>query len=80
MNEISNIKDLAKRIERIEETLAEVAGGDLNARIDIDLDAPDELVSVESGINLLISDLRDEVLQRQMLAEELAEIKKKQNS
>ena len=67
------IKKLEKRIEAIEEVLAAAAGGDFDAEIPIAMEAADVLTSVETGINLLISDLGEEVRQSQKRADELQE-------
>lgn len=65
------LKNLDSRIEIIEEVLAAAAGGDFNAQIEIDMDEADVLTSVETGINLLISDLGEEVRQSQQRADDL---------
>jgi rsbT co-antagonist protein RsbR len=70
---VKEIKHMEQRIEAIEETLAAAAGGDFSAQIDINMDAADILTSVETGINLLITDLGDEVQQSQKRAEDLQE-------
>ncbi|MBN2381006.1 STAS domain-containing protein [candidate division WOR-3 bacterium] len=67
------IKNFNKRIEAIEEILAAAAGGDFAAQIDIDMDAADLLTSVETGINLLIADLGEEVQESRKRADDLAE-------
>lgn len=66
-----SLKNLEKRIEAIEEILAAAAGGDFDAQIDIEMEEADVLTSVETGINLLISDLGEEVRQSQARANEL---------
>ncbi|MBN2380575.1 hypothetical protein JXM67_12310 [candidate division WOR-3 bacterium] len=75
MNEI-HINDLGKRLERIEEVLAAAAANNFSVQIEIDYDACDELTSVETGIDLLIRDLHDEMIERRKLADELEKIKK----
>jgi len=67
------ISKMEQRIEAIEETLAAAAGGDFSAQIDINMEDADLLTSVETGINLLITDLGDEVRQSQKRAEDLQE-------
>jgi rsbT co-antagonist protein RsbR len=67
------IKNIEKRIEAIEEILASAAGGDFEAQIAIDTDSADLITSVETGINLLIADLGDEVRNSQRRADELQE-------
>lgn len=67
------IKNLGKRVEIIEEVLASAASGDFTAEIPIAMEETDELTSVETGINLLIADLGEEVLKSQKRADELQE-------
>jgi rsbT co-antagonist protein RsbR len=67
------IKGLEERIEAIEEILAAAAGGDFTAEIPIAMDEADVFTSVETGINLLISDLGEEVRQSQKRADDLQE-------
>lgn len=71
--QIKGIKNLEKRVENIEEIIAAAAGGDFSAEIPIDMETVDVLTSVETGINLLISDLGDEVIQSQKRADDLQE-------
>lgn len=66
------IAELKRRLDRIEETLAEVASGNLLSRIPIDKDKADRLTAIEIGINLIVSDLEAETSHRLMLAELLA--------
>lgn len=66
-----DIKNLEKRIDAIEEILAAAAGGDFEAQIPIDTESADLITSVETGINLLISDLGEEVRNSQRRADEL---------
>lgn len=68
---VKGIRNFEKRIEAIEEVLATAAGGDFMSEISIDMEEPDVLTSVETGINLLISDLGEEVRQSQNRAQEL---------
>lgn len=65
------LKNLERRIEVIEEVLAAAAGGDFDAQIEIEMESADVLTSVETGINLLISDLGEEVRQSQGRANDL---------
>jgi hypothetical protein len=73
----AEIVDIERRMSVIEAILAEVAGGNLIARIPIDNKKVDQLTALETGINLILSDLEDEVFQKMKLAEELAALKKK---
>jgi hypothetical protein len=52
------IINLDQRIERLEDVLADAAVGDFR---EIDIDAEDVLASVEMGLNLLLTDLKDEI-------------------
>ncbi|MBN2381022.1 hypothetical protein JXM67_14585 [candidate division WOR-3 bacterium] len=78
MNGSDDIRDLSKRLEDIEDILAQIAGGDLFARLKIDMDKADRLTAIETGLNLILSDLENETEQRLSLAEELSKIKKKE--
>ncbi len=69
MSEISNIKDLKRRIDRIEDTLASVAAGDMDARVQSETE--DDLSGIEAAIDLLINDLTDELRQREKMQKEL---------
>ncbi len=68
---IKTIENLEKRIENIEMALATAAGGDFSAKIPIDIESTDPLTSIETGINLLIADMGEEVHQSQKRADEL---------
>ena len=70
------IIDLAKRLDRIEEIIAAAAAGEFNVEIDVDIEAGDNLTSVETGINLLLSDLADEVKMKKQITAELERAKK----
>ena len=76
MNGTDEISNLSNRIEKIEEALAEAAGGNLLSRIRVDLHKPDPLTAIETGINLILSDLENETAERLKLAEELQSMKK----
>ena len=52
------IIDLDQRIERIEDVLADAAVGEFR---EIDVEQEDVLASVEMGLNLLLTDLKDEI-------------------
>ena len=74
MAKLKPIRDLESRIEEMEETLSTAACGDFDAQIDTgDLEAADALTAVETGINLLIQDMGDEVRASTKKAEELEE-------
>ncbi len=68
---MKQIDNMEARIERIEEVLASAAGGDFQAQLEIAEGHSDLLTSVETGINLLIADLGEEVRQSRRRAEEL---------
>jgi rsbT co-antagonist protein RsbR len=69
MNEPANIKDLKDRITRVEDVLASVAAGDMDARILSETE--DDFSGVEAAIDLLINDLTDELRQREKMQKEL---------
>lgn len=73
MNKSKEIKNLEDRIERMEEVIAEAAYGDFDTQIEIDPEAIDALAAVETGINLLIADMGEEVNQSQQKAHDLEE-------
>ncbi len=65
MSEIHNITDLKKRIDRIEDILASVAAGDMDARVNSEVE--DDLSGIEAALDLLIDDLTDELKQREKM-------------
>ncbi|MBN2379325.1 STAS domain-containing protein [candidate division WOR-3 bacterium] len=67
------IKKIDRRVEAVEEVLAAAAGGDFDVQIETDAGSPDIFSSVEKGINLLISDLGEEMRNSQQRASELQE-------
>lgn len=67
MNETT--KDLKKRINHIEDVLASVAAGDLEARINSEIE--DDLSGIEAAIDLLIDDLTDELKKREVMQKEV---------
>jgi len=67
------IKNIETRIEKMEEILAAAAGGNLDAQLVIDMEDADVFTSVETGINLLITDLGDAFIQSEKRADELQE-------
>ncbi|MBD3286649.1 STAS domain-containing protein [candidate division WOR-3 bacterium] len=67
------IQNLEKRVEAIEEVLAAAASGDFKSQVKIDTKSPDLLTSIETGVNLLISDLGEEMKKSQLRASELQE-------
>ncbi len=69
MKEAGNVKNMKERIERIEDVLASVAAGDMDARIQSDIE--DDLSGIEAAIDLLINDLTDELRQREKMQKEL---------
>ena len=62
MKEEYSISKVKERIERIENILASVAAGDMDARIESETE--DDLSGIEAAIDLLIDDLTDELKQR----------------
>ena len=69
MKEAGNVKNMKERIDRIEDILASVAAGDMDARIQSDIE--DDLSGIEAAIDLLINDLTDELRQREKMQNEL---------
>ncbi len=69
MKEAGNVKNMKERIDRIEDVLASVAAGDMDARIRSDIE--DDLSGIEAAIDLLINDLTDELRQREKMQKEL---------
>lgn len=73
MDKDTKIPDLITRIENLEEVLSAAACGDFDAQVDINIDNADPLTAVETGINLLVSDMGDEVSESKRRADELEE-------
>ncbi len=69
MNESVNISNLKVRIDRIEDILASVAAGDMEARIQTETE--DDFSGIEAAIDLLINDLTEELRQREKVQKEL---------
>lgn len=75
MEEKINFKNAQKRIDHIEDVLSSVAAGDLDVRVETDVE--DDLTGIEEAINLLIDDLTHELRQSKKMKEELEEKLKK---
>jgi len=75
MAKTKGIGDLESRIEKIEDVLSQAACGDFGVQIetDTDMEKADALTAIETGINLLISDMGEEVRESTKKAEELEE-------
>ncbi len=69
MKEEYSISKVKERIERIENVLASVAAGDMDARIESETE--DDLSGIEAAIDLLIDDLTDELKQREKMQKEV---------
>ena len=69
MSESVNITNIKNRIDRIEDILASVAAGDLEARIQTETE--DDFSGIEAAIDLLINDLTEELRQREKIQKEL---------
>jgi rsbT co-antagonist protein RsbR len=69
MSETNNIKQIKERINHIEDVLASVAAGDMDARIESETE--DDLSGIEAAIDLLIDDLTDELSQREKMQKEV---------
>ncbi len=69
MEEQLNILNIRDRIERVEDVLTSIAAGELDARIESDVE--DDFSGIEKAIDLLIGDLTDELRQREKIQKEL---------
>ncbi|MCX6277119.1 MAG: STAS domain-containing protein [Bacteroidetes bacterium] len=69
MSELLNVQNAKERIDRIEDILASVAAGDLDARIQSDIE--DDFSGIEAAIDLLINDLTEELRQREKMQKDL---------
>lgn len=82
MNENITFKNAQQRIEHIEDVLSSVAAGDLERRIESEIE--DDLTGVEEAINILIEDLTYELKQskkmRLNLEEKLGKIEEQQRT
>ncbi len=67
------VRNLDERVNQIEDALAAAASGNYEAQIPVSHENVDDLTSVEVGINVLISDLGEEVRRSQKRAGELQE-------
>ncbi len=71
MKEDYKIERVKERINYIEDVLASVAAGDIDARINSEVE--DDLSGIEAAIDLLIDDLTDELKQRKKMQKEVEE-------
>jgi rsbT co-antagonist protein RsbR len=69
MNTKFEFKDATKRIEKIEDVLSSVAAGEMDARINSEIE--DDFSGIEASIDLLIDDLTDELKKRNEIQKEL---------
>ena len=69
MEDQLNILNIRDRIERVEDVLTSIAAGELDARIESDVE--DDFSGIEKAIDLLIGDLTDELRQREKIQKEL---------
>lgn len=75
---MAEIKNLKKRIARMEDILSSAACGDFDVdEMTIDTNNSDDLTALETGVALLVNDMGEEVRAAQKRNEELEEIKKK---
>ena len=65
----TEIKNAKTRIEHIEDVLSSVAAGELDIRIESDIE--DDLTGIEQAINLLIDDLTHELKKSLKMKEEM---------
>ena len=73
MKKNNRTENLEGRIERMEEVISAAACGDFDVQLEPDTGNPDVLTGIETGINVLIADMGDEVLQSKQKAKELEE-------
>lgn len=71
MEEGLTIKNLKGRVNKIEDILSSIAAGDMEARINSEVE--DDFTGVEEAVDLLINDLTEELLQREKTQKELEE-------
>jgi anti-anti-sigma regulatory factor len=71
MSDSVKISKAKERIDRIEDILASVAAGDMEARINTDIE--DDFSGIEAAIDLLIDDLTNELINREKVQKELEE-------
>ncbi|WP_346854239.1 STAS domain-containing protein [uncultured Draconibacterium sp.] len=71
MSENITFKNAQQRIEHIEDVLSSVAAGDLDGRVESEIE--DDLTGVEEAINILIEDLTYELKQSKKMRLELEE-------
>lgn len=69
MSEENNNERTKERIEHIEDVLAAVAAGNMDARINSEVE--DDISGIEAAIDLLIDDLTDELKQREKMQKEV---------
>lgn len=69
MNDPVKVSILKERIDQIEDVLASVAAGDMDARINSQIE--DDFSGVEAAIDLLIDDLTDELANREAIQKNL---------
>jgi len=69
MSKEIKIDKIHERINRIEDVLASVAAGDMDARINSEVD--DDLSGIEAALDLLIDDLTDELRERERMQKEV---------
>ncbi|MDX1284106.1 MAG: STAS domain-containing protein [Draconibacterium sp.] len=81
MNDIK-FENAKERIEHIEDVLSSVAAGELDIRVESDVE--DDLTGIEEAINILIDDLTYELKQskkmKESLEEQLSKIKEQQKT
>jgi rsbT co-antagonist protein RsbR len=82
MTENIKFENAQQRIEHIEDVLSSVAAGDLEVRVESDIE--DDLTGIEEAVNILIEDLTYELKQskkmREALEDKLAKIEEQQRT
>ncbi|OYT15251.1 MAG: hypothetical protein B7C24_14015 [Bacteroidetes bacterium 4572_77] len=69
MEEKLNLSKVKQRIDHIEEVLSSVAAGDLEIRLNVEIE--DDLTGIEEAINILIDDLTYELKQSKNMQQDL---------
>ncbi len=69
MIEQINFENAKERIEHIEDVLTSVAAGDMDTRVNVEIE--DDLTGIEEALNILIDDLTYELKKSEQMKEEL---------
>jgi len=69
------VDNLKNRLEKLEQVLADAAGGFLWARVPVNAQNVDYLTSIEVGVNIILSDLEEATADRLELMEQLEKLR-----